>query len=428
MASPSRARRPGRSDRAPGLARIDWGRALPRAALLLVSIVAACGAFLSAVQEVALDRNPVLVESFTGNPVAALAAFAGDLAGNPRRIADAEAVRLARGALNSDPLNPLPLRILAMRAAATGDAAGSTAFAHLAERVTRRDLPTQLMLIEYAVQRNDIGQALVHYDIALRASDQARSVLFPILSSAISHADIRDALIPYVRMRANWIAEFLQFAMRDGASGPAKTASLLISAGVGGQADLMSPVAPILLGLLVDHREFDMSRQLLQQISSGAAGLLQDTGFTANTTNGQFGPFAWVAAGGDSAMGASFEGQAGSDRRVAHVFANSGERGIALRRVTALAPGQYLHDETRSLNAGDDTSRAHWEMKCLGNAASEPIWREAPDRADNSSVHAAGPLVPGGCPYQLLELQVVAGENPQGLELAIENFRLARRQ
>ncbi len=82
----------------------------------------------------------------------------------------------------------------------------------MSARLSRRDAGTQLWLIEAAAQRNDTGETLEHYDIALRTKADTRDILFPRLLNAIDDAEIRQALKPYVHGKNRWIAEFISYA------------------------------------------------------------------------------------------------------------------------------------------------------------------------------------------------------------------------
>lgn len=388
----------------------------------VAGIFVASNATLAALAEVARTRDPALVTRVTADPIAPLLLLQRQAVNEPRRIFDKAILIEARKSLRYQAINTAPLRLLAIRGQALKDSSALT-FAHLSERVTRRDLMTQLVLIEEAVRLDDHDLALRHYDKALRTSGEARTVLFPILSKALKDDVILDALIPYVRTRANWMPEFIQYALRDGPTGPRGTAELLVRAGAGRQADLMEPVAATLIGTLLEQGEFALARQLFLQLPGTSARHFEQAGFDVATTNPFYGPFAWTPRT-DALAGASFEGSPDQDQRTARIFASTGERQVALRRMLALRPGQYRHSETRSKVAGDDTSRAYWEMKCPTRTGFEPIWRASIDRSSYNVAGAKGPLVPTDCPYQLLELTAVGGDSPGGLEATIAAFDL----
>src|SRR3546814_1290750 len=68
---------------------------------------------------------------------------------------------------------------------ARGDQAKGERLLAYSQKLSRRDLRTQLMAIELAVAQGDISGALRHYDIALRTKKNAPELLFPVLTSAL---------------------------------------------------------------------------------------------------------------------------------------------------------------------------------------------------------------------------------------------------
>jgi hypothetical protein len=425
MARRTRHRRPGLRA---VLARFGIGdrkRALRLACISLVSLAVAGLAGLSALSNAARAQRPAFVERLTNDPVASLLTLQNQLSASPRRILDEDFAAAIRESLRHQALDPIPLRMLALRAEAHGRAPEAVQFARLAERTSRRDLVTQLILIEQAVQANNAPLALRHYDKALRTSGEARSILFPILSAAIADDLIRRAFLPYVRERVYWVSDFVEYSTVSGETGPRNTARLLIAAGAGAQEDLMRARAPLLIQTLVDRRETALAQQLVLQMPGLSPRFFQDVGFNANSTNGVYGLLAWTPESGGSS-GVSFAAATDTDRLSARIFASSGTRTVLLRRVVALPPGQYYLSEHRSPVAGDGAPRAYWEMKCYGNTGLQPIWRGPSDRAVYNVTRAQGPLIPAGCMSQLLELNVAAVDGVQGLEFIIEDFALTR--
>jgi len=423
--------RPIRTRRRPGwrifsrLGGIGRKRALSLACISALAVFIAANAGLSAFANAVRAQNPALIASLTDDPLAPLLAVERQIGASPRRILGNDVETLIRESLRREAINTAALRTFALRAEATRDRQAAVTFARLAERSSRRDLVTQLVLIELAVQANSPELALRHYDKALRTSGEARSILFPVLSSAIASDVIRRAFVPYVQRRAYWIPDFVQHSMRSGEAGPRETAKLLILAGAGNQEELMRASAPLLIEALVDRGEVSLAQRLFLQMPGTNPRFLQDTGFTSGTTNAAYGLLAWTPVSNGSA-GAAFDGPPDSSRRSARLFASSGERGILLRRVVGLPPGHYYLSERRSRAAGDASSRAYWEMKCFINGRPQSIWRGPSDRAIYNLSRAPGPVVPAGCTNQLLELNVAAGDGREGLEFVIEQFSLAR--
>lgn len=405
------------------LAHIGRKRAFWLACVSLLSILLASKAAISAFANVARTRNPSLVDQLTEDPTARLLLVEKKINITSPRIREHQFGSLARESLSRQAINTTALRILALHAAARGQPAESAAFASLSERVSRRDLVTQFLLIQEAVGANDHELALRHYDRALRTNALASNILFPILGSAISDGMIRRAVVPYVRMRASWVPQFVKFSMQNGGTGPRATAELLLLAGVGDQTEEMIANTTTLIGMLVDRSEFPLAQQLILQVPGASPNLLQNATFTSRTTDSKYGPFAWAAASSAS-VAVTFDNSADSILLAARLFAEAGETGTLLRRIIALPPGHYYLNESRTLITGDDSSRAYWQMTCLSGEARAVIWRGPENQAGYRALRAEGPVITGDCNYQLLELKLIAGDAPEGFDLVIESFNL----
>jgi len=114
----------------------------------------------------------------------------------------AEAV--AETALRQDATAVGAAATLGSTAKISGQAAKSDRLFAYAERLSRRNLATQLWEIENAVSRGDIAGALRHYDIAFRTNVKARELLFPVLSNATDDPEIRAALVATLSQRPLW--------------------------------------------------------------------------------------------------------------------------------------------------------------------------------------------------------------------------------
>ncbi|WP_298674241.1 hypothetical protein [uncultured Sphingomonas sp.] len=83
--------------------------------------------------------------------------------------------------------------------------------------VSRRDLPTLLGEIEQRVAAGDIAGALRYYDIALRSSGSAGTVLMPVLVKAVNDAPVRTALIGYINHhRPPWTQSYYDALLQTG--------------------------------------------------------------------------------------------------------------------------------------------------------------------------------------------------------------------
>lgn len=408
------------------LAKLDRKRMIWLALIMAAAAMIAVDAGARSLGAIVRVQRPAFAERVTGDPFAPLIQLQNEIAMTPTRIQRGDVEAIAREGIRREPLNPAALRILSLHAAAHDRPRAARIYAIAAQRVSRRDLVNQLILIEQAVQADDAPLALRHYDTALRTSEAARTILFPVLATAIGQSDIRRELVPYVQAGASWMPFFVQFAIRNDADSQREIARLLIAADAGRRRpELIADNSAVLIGVLVDQNEFALAEQTYLQIPGTASALFTNLATSAETTNPRFGPIGWTAMDNGS-VGAAFEGARGSSHRNVRVFATSGATGIVLRRLLRLPPGAYRLSEDRAQVAGDATSRAYWEMLCMRDGERVVIWRSASQRPAYRAAQVAGPVVPAGCVNQLLELRAAGGDSPDGLEFVVNRFDLRR--
>lgn len=122
---------------------------------------------------------------------------------------------LRDGALR-EPIDTQALGILAALDDLRSDHARARSLFRLSEAASRRNRLTEMWLIEDAVARNQIGEALVHYDRAMRVTIDLRPQLLPVLNGAASTPEILNALVPILRQRPLWWKDYLQFLGENG--------------------------------------------------------------------------------------------------------------------------------------------------------------------------------------------------------------------
>lgn len=145
------------------------------------------------------------------------AAFAAhSFSATPDSATDSEPALLAVKALRQDATAVDALNVLGLQAQLRSDEAAANRFFGYSVSLSRRELQPQLWAIEEAVARGDIERVLRNYDVALRTSRQAQTVLFPILASAIAQPRIRASLLPILHMDPVWMPSFLRYAASRG--------------------------------------------------------------------------------------------------------------------------------------------------------------------------------------------------------------------
>lgn len=126
--------------------------------------------------------------------------------------------QLSRRSLRREVTMPVALRSLALVAAARGDQARANRLMAYSDKLSRRDIPTQLWLIERSVNANDVQGALDHFDKALRASPASWAILMPILVKATDDPSLVGPIATLVSRYSPWRYNFFDALVKDGPS------------------------------------------------------------------------------------------------------------------------------------------------------------------------------------------------------------------
>lgn len=381
------------------------------------------GAAWSAALNVGRANAPTLVaHGLFNDSLAALILLDDATTRDAKAIEGAEVPDLISRALRDQALNPRALHVLALRASAKPDAQRSLALARLSERLSRRDLLTQIILIEYAAEGDSPEKVLAHYNRALLTKRSARDLLFPVLRTAVADDAIRAALRPYIDPKYPWAIEFLRDCLGWGVE-PRLVVDLLLPARTPERVAQSDNVSDLLIQRLVERADFATAGRYYQTLPGAQPGLLQSTGFDDASVDVRRVPLSWKIVDG-SEIDAAFERDNAGVHSL-HIFAGTANSGIALRKLMYLQPGTYTLSERRQIIAPSDHASVKWSLTCVTATTSSKVWEGA--STPGGLPGPVGPIVvPSGCPHQLLELSVAGGESQSGLELRIDQLKLVR--
>lgn len=260
---------------------------------------------------------------------------------------DGRALSLSRTALAREPVNAEAARDLAMSLAFRDPAAANRMFGY-AERLSRRDLATQLWLIQAAVDRGDVPTALAHYDRALRTSERAADILFPTLVAAADDPRVATELGRFLAVRPPWWRGFL---LREiaGAKNPASLVFLVAVLGINLNAAEDAEIARLAISKLVDGQHFAEAGKLYTKVTTGRFGsvaLLRDGKFEGSELSSPFDW--WITDQSDpSAVVVNDDGQ----RRL-QLKSSSTVASEVARQLLLLKPGNYTLSIAFGLDAG----------------------------------------------------------------------------
>jgi len=289
-----------------------------------------------------LSRSrPELASSIDGsNAIAAARTAAAMLPEQGTGDAINRIAALATGALIRDPTQVVAASTLALTRDVKGDHTGAGRLMAYSQRVSQRDLATQLWLIEEAVRKGNIDAALDHYDIALRTSKRAPRILFPVLVGAIADPAIVDPLTAKVAREPNWAGGLLFELVRQDAA-PANVARLFVTLAQR-SANYDQRNAELFIQRRVAAGDVANAWQVYRSIEpSGSALALRDGTFSDATPRPV--PFEWELTDQNELAAVRDDSSAG---KVLRLRANTGAGGVVARQLVRLAPGSHTMSGT----------------------------------------------------------------------------------
>ena len=187
-----------------------------RAVVVIVLIGVAWLSICATIAGITWQSQPSVAIQFQPSNALANAQLANRMQLDPQLRPDPEQLRrLSSLALQRDPTLADATRVVGMVETAKGDMGRAAQAMHYSDHLTHRDLATQLWLIEYYVQRNDVPEILRHFDAAASSSAEATTVLFPVLVQALNHGDLVQPIALFLARDPWWSPSLLMAMARD---------------------------------------------------------------------------------------------------------------------------------------------------------------------------------------------------------------------
>lgn len=389
---------------------------------LLLAIVGSWFAIALTISGIARYKNPQAALVVMPRDSIALAARADLLlAANPTNPPP-QAVRFAVQALQEQALNAKAIRILGYVADAKGERPRALALVQLAEQLSRREPATQLWLIEYHAQVNDIVKALKNYDILLKTKPDMQNLLFPRLSNAISDARIRAALLPHVRQNKPWTSNFLWHAINNDKDLSNIVNLILENRGFpknkAGDKSAREQEKSLLARLVADSRFADAQR-IYVLVPGANPALLTNPAFDDHDRDGRYGVMGWQIID-DPNAGGGFVGKKTQDRPVLSIFVSSATTRPVASRLLYLQPGSYRLIVVLDQFERGDGGYVQFRMRCPLNKSGASLWTfdVGPGRGQGQFD------IPSNCPVQFLDIIASGGEGQLGLEAIISSVTI----
>lgn len=382
---------------------------------VLATVAAAFGYFsvTFTLAQVVVKRNPALAYRLAPYDGRITADYATSLAGVDATAGDrAQADVLAKRALQQDPTAVAAAATLGVNADMRGDKAAARRYFSYAQKLSRRDLRTQLWMIEDAVQRDDIPGALHQYDMTLRVFPTLSDVLYPVLASASADPAIRRELVKTLAVKPAWSDSFVNYVASNSTQ-PKAVAALFFDLRRAG-VTISEAARAGAVNVLLAGRELDAAWTYYTSIRPSAdRRRSRDPRFAANLETPS--PLDWNPIN-DGGLTASI--QSG----IFDFAAPASFGGPMLQQLQLLPPGTYrLNGHSIAIEPAAG-ALPYWMLRCQNGRELGRV--EVVARGNFTGTFS----VPADCPVQMLVLTARPSDAMSGLSGQFDRVELAPTQ
>lgn len=383
-------------------------RQLIRPAIALLAVAGSLWLTIAVtINQVFGDRNPRLATALwpggsKANVGLAQLRLEQDRA-SPESLAAAK--QMAERALSRDPLNVAAARTWGLVVAAQGMEQPAERMMRFAEKLSKRDVRTQMWMIEARVRQNDIAGALHHYDLALRSSLSARQPFFPILTSAATDPNIAARLGEVLAKRPPWGPEFTTQFVANSADARAITTLLSrvrLDPANEGERQLLRSAIERLVGM----GEFRSAESLYSMASGRPNLLIRNSGFDLPN---EFPPLDWqlTQEPGLTAEQRSVEGSTTGDHAL-FLTAENERGGPVARQLLLLPAGRYRLVLAFGDTAEEEAANPRITMRCVDSDIDFATVRLPAASSAGRRSESVVQVPQGNCPAQWLTISAAS--------------------
>lgn len=399
--------------------RRDLSRRSPRewtVRLVLAALAVVLGYYgvTFSIAQALVDRNPSLAYRLAPYDGRITAAYATSLAGEDATPEDrTRADELGKRALRQDSTAVAAAVTLGVNADVRGDKAAARRYFTYAQSLSRRDLRTQLWMIEYAVARGDVPAALHQYDITLRVFPDLEKLLYPVLASASGDPAIRSELAKTLVGKPLWGESFINFVAGHGPD-PRSTAALFVELRRAGATVPASARAGV-IDALIAKGQTDAAWSYYAAVRAGVdRRRSRDPRFAAGIEPPS--RFDWVPLS-NGALTAGIQGG------LFDFAAPASVGGPMLQQLQLFPSGRYrLIGHSTGIEQTEDAS-PYWMLKCQDGRELGRV--NVPNSTTAGGVFTGMFSVPAGCPVQMLVLTARPSDAVAGLSGQFDRIELA---
>lgn len=393
-----------------------------RAAVIVAGIGLAALTLQTGVATATAGRNGAVAIAWSPGHAGAQTRRADELVQPGASRADLErAKKLATAVVRRDPTATVAFRTLGIIADMQGDRPRAKRLLAYADALSRRDLGTQLWLIEEAVDRSDVPGALHYFDVALRTSKRASPILFPILISATEDRRLLAPIADLLRPEQNWGNWYLGALVDTGKA----TENIETLLGMLRQGDRPVPLEVYrrFAARLILERKFDAARRVYDHAPGlDSADLLRNGGFEFDAPAIAF---EWAYVSESDRAAERLSPGAGGSTHALHFRSSDDGGGKVAEQLLVLPAGRYrvtgVVGDHEAIGAGS----AFWSIACVAEDDAALVEAPLPEGDADGAPFAFDLSVPAtGCEAQWFRLNLRADPNGDAMSGWVDDLAI----
>lgn len=350
-----------------------------------------------------------------------IAARYNDLAvkGEKRDITEGDRLELEK-ALRAEPLNRMLVRSLAIWYDLNRQPKMALAGMQIASAVSRRDVLTQLWLVEYRLREAKSGRAYRHIDVALKVRPQLASLLYPRLATLMADPLVSANVALSAKSDTRWVPGLADYLVEQDLSA---AYTLLNSPSVRAKSTSYTSAFRSLAHNLARSGSIDRARTIAETlVSSKQYDQWADFGLNRLSGDPDFGNLSWLS-NTDYASLVPTE----REQLELQVSVPSDQTVELMGRGIFLLPGAGYQIEG-TIKPGSDLrdTQLQWIMACWRNSGEERYFAGKLPPLSTSGQFSLTFRVPDQCPYTKVVLQALGGSSGIPAEFTLQSLKLKR--
>jgi hypothetical protein len=332
------------------------------------------------------------------------------------------AAALSKAAIATDPTNVVAIRTIGL----VRPPAAQLPYFIYSNRLSKRDLATQLWLIENQIAKGNARGALAHYDAALRTSETAPTLLFPILSAASEDRELAPEIAKALAKRPDWAQPFL-YELVNSAPSP-DTLALIFEHVKKAGTPLPVPLTDNLTRRMMRDYRYDLVLRAYFVAGGSDAQIGRSITNPAFTREPASLPLDWAFTSDEKIFSGRLEREdRPSDFRMI-AQASDGVAGEAVRQLLFLKPGRFRLTAQAGNVPSPRDARVAWRLMCADRDETRIDEMVLPQSGPGGAANYMDFDVPTSrCSAQWLALRITSQTDGDGVDAWFDNVKISQR-